>query len=1528
TKGTFSGSGTTYTLLVTPSGSADVVVTVAADAATDGLNTGPTSAVSATAIWDAAALTVAISGVPAIINSTAALNVTFTFSKAVSGFVTQDVMVTGGMKGTFFAANTTTYTLMVTPTSGSNVTVTVAADAATDGLTTGPASAVSATAIWDSSIPTVAIMGVPPKIRTKTGFTATFTFSEDVTGFVKDDVTVSGGTKGIFTATNQAAYTLAVTPSGSADVVVTVTAGAATDGINAGPASAVSATATWDVAAPTVTITDVPAKINSTDQFTAKFTFSEAVTGFVTGDVSVTGGKKGTFSGSGTTYTLLVTPSGSADVVVTVAADAATDGLNTGPASEVSATATWDAAALTVAIGGVPAKINSRTTLNVTFTFSKAVTGFETGDVAVTGGGKSAFSGSGRSYAVSVTPSGLAHQLVVTVAAHAATDGVTTGPALPVSATAIWDASVPIVAIGGVPAKINSRTTLNVTFTFSEAVTGFVTDDVTVGGGTKGTFSATNASSYTLQVTPSGSADVVVTVAADAATDGINTAPVSAVSATANWDAIAPTVTITDVPAKINSTSAFTATFTFSEDVTGFAIGDVTVTGGSTGTFTATNTTTYTLAITPTSGSNVTVEVAANAATDGLNTGPTSAVSETATWDATAPTIAITDVPATISSTTDFTATFTFSEDVTGFATGDVSVSGGTKGTFTATNAQTYTLVITPSGSADVVVTVAADAATDGLNTGPASAVSATATWDAIPTVSISGLPPKINSTTPLTATFTFSEDVTGFTTQDVGIQGGTKGTFSGSGASYTLGVTPSGSADMLIIVVQDAATDAGSNTGPATAQSFESFWDVVAPTVSITNVPSKISSTRAFTARFTFSEEVTGFESGDVTTSGGTNGTFTAVSEDIYTLVVTPNGSADVVVTVAADAASDGANTGPTSAVSATATWDATPRNVLTSVSTLEIAEGSSGSYTVRLSSQPSGSVSMTITGTSFTDLTLDKTRLTFNPTGTTNLWSDPQTVTVTVDQDVDWNTDNVTLINTASGGEYGGVRAYVSIRTNDDETGPSPPHAYVVQSVHSFFNSVPLIAEEAAWLRIFPTANAANSISIPTAVATFYRNNQVTHTVNFASKTGPIPTEVWPQGDRLSYNAEIPASVIQSGLELVVEIDPDDTVPASLGVAKRIPQSGRISLGVVTAPDFNVTIVPLVTTGFTGFHDVEAIAQRVAASPDSDALLAGVRTLLPVKDISATAHATVTVSDRGIVFLINKVIALRVLEGGSGYWMGLHTDPLGGAGFARLGGSVSISIPNSIIIAHEFGHNLSLRHAPCGEGIVGVDANYPYSDGSIGSWGLNNNTIVYPDGTYDLMSYCFPRWISDYHFKKAADFRTSPAFSTIAEPPVAAKSSEPSLLLWGGIDADLRPYLEPIFVVEAAPSLPEASGPWQLVGHMASGTEMFNLTFAMPELDHGDGASAFAFVVPLEQDQVLNSVTLFGPGGSFTIDGEHNDPMAIVIDEATGQVTGFLKDFDPSGDSRVSAISNKFGGNAQRVLFSRGIPDPNVQN
>ncbi len=195
----------------------------------------------------------------------------------------------------------------------------------------------------DTTAPTVEITGVPEKINARDPFTVTFTFSEAVTGFAADDISVTNNAnKGTFTETSATVYTLTVTPTADADVKVTARANTATDGVNTGPANAVSDTAIWDASVPTVTITGVPAEILNRDPFTVTFTFSEDVTGFAADDVSVTNGDKSAFAGSGASYTLAVTPNANADVTVGVAANAASDGINTGPVSMVAQTAEWD----------------------------------------------------------------------------------------------------------------------------------------------------------------------------------------------------------------------------------------------------------------------------------------------------------------------------------------------------------------------------------------------------------------------------------------------------------------------------------------------------------------------------------------------------------------------------------------------------------------------------------------------------------------------------------------------------------------------------------------------------------------------------------------------------------------------------------------------------------------------------------------------------------------------------------------------------------------------------------------------------------------------------------------------------------------------------------------------------------------------------------------------------------------------------------------------------------------------------------
>ena len=98
----------------------------------------------------------------------------------------------------------------------------------------------------------------------------------------------------------------------------------------------------------------------------------------------------------------------------------------------------------------------------------------------------------------------------------------------------------------------------------------------------------------------------------------------------------------------------------------------------------------------------------------------------------------------------------------------------------------------------------------------------------------------------------------------------------------------------------------------------------------------------------------------------------------------------------------------------------------VTVSETALSIDEGGSGTYTVVLDSQPTGNVTVAIAGHAGTDLSLDKTSLTF----TASTWDTAQTVTVTAAEDDDAASDTaVTLTHTANGGGYVDVQETVTV-------------------------------------------------------------------------------------------------------------------------------------------------------------------------------------------------------------------------------------------------------------------------------------------------------------------------------------------------------------------------------------------------------------------------------------------------------------------------------------------------------------------
>lgn len=105
-----------------------------------------------------------------------------------------------------------------------------------------------------------------------------------------------------------------------------------------------------------------------------------------------------------------------------------------------------------------------------------------------------------------------------------------------------------------------------------------------------------------------------------------------------------------------------------------------------------------------------------------------------------------------------------------------------------------------------------------------------------------------------------------------------------------------------------------------------------------------------------------------------------------------------------------------------------------------------------------------------------------------------------------------------------------------------------------------------------------------------------------------------------------------------------------------------------------------------------------------------------------------------------------------------------------------------------------------------------------------------------------------------------------------------------------------------------------------------VFSYPFDMPEIGDAEGEeTSFVFALPVQREWAgnLSSITLSGPGGSATLDESTDRPMAILRDQRTGQVRGFLSDL-PSGEAaQVAAKRAVVADPTLEVLFSRGIPD-----
>jgi hypothetical protein len=254
--------------------------------------------------------------------------VTFTFSEAVSGFTTTDATVPNG---TLTAATSMDGGITWTATFTPNADVRDATNVITVPLTgvfdlagnfaAGPAD--SGNYSVSTVRPTASVTVFDNALTAGETTPVNFTFSEAVSGFTGDDVTVPNGTLSALSSTDGGVtWTATLTPTAnifdSSNVIVLDLARVRNVDGNAGTGTAASNNYRVHTQRPTATVVVSDTELTAGETALVTFAFSEVVTGFTSDDIAVANGALTAPSSAdgGVTWTATFTPN--ADIAVSV----------------------------------------------------------------------------------------------------------------------------------------------------------------------------------------------------------------------------------------------------------------------------------------------------------------------------------------------------------------------------------------------------------------------------------------------------------------------------------------------------------------------------------------------------------------------------------------------------------------------------------------------------------------------------------------------------------------------------------------------------------------------------------------------------------------------------------------------------------------------------------------------------------------------------------------------------------------------------------------------------------------------------------------------------------------------------------------------------------------------------------------------------------------------------------------------------------------------------------------------------------
>ncbi|WP_413427150.1 Ig-like domain-containing protein, partial [Pseudomonas sp. Pseusp3] len=801
--------------------------------------------------------------------------VTITFSEAVSGFTNADLTIANG---TLTAVSSSdggiTWTATFTPSASINDTtnlITLDNTGVSDlAGNTGSGTTDSNNYAIDTLRPTATIVLADATLSAGETSLVTITFSEAVSGFTNADLTIVNGTlTAVSSSDSGITWTATFTPTAGVNDtsnIITLNNTGVTDlAGNTGSGTTNSGNYTIDTVLPTATIVIADNALQSGETSLVTITFSEAVTGFDNSDLTIANGTLTSVSSSdgGVTWTATFTPTSAitdtSNVITLDNSGVQNASGNAGSGTTDSNNYAIDTQRPTATIVVADNALNIGETSLVTITFSEAVSGFDNSDLLIDNATLSAVSSSdgGITWTAILTPAAsIADPTnLITLDNTGVTDVAgNTGSGTTDSNNYAIDNQRPTAIVVMADTDLHPGETTLVTITFSEAVSGLDSSDLSVANGTlSGLSSSDGGVTWTTTFTPTAAitdTSNLITLDNSGVTDAAGNAG-SRVTNSANYlvQTSVPTASIVIADTALKAGETTLVTITFSEAVSGFSNADLTIANGTLSSVSSSDggitwTATFTPASNVTDTNNLITLDNSGVANVSGNTGSGTTDSSNLAIDTALPTATIEVADTALSTGETSLVTITFSEAVSGFDNSDLTIANGTlsnvsssDGGITWTATFTPTLDITDTSSTIVLNTAGVQDLAG--NAGSGTVNSNTYDIDTqIPTATIVVANPNLGVGQTSQVTITFNEAVSGFDLSDISIANGTLSDLSSSdgGKTWTATLTPAANVNIasnVISINYAGISDMAGNSGSGVSQS-DNFVINTVPTSSV----------------------------------------------------------------------------------------------------------------------------------------------------------------------------------------------------------------------------------------------------------------------------------------------------------------------------------------------------------------------------------------------------------------------------------------------------------------------------------------------------------------------------------------------------------------------------------------------------------------------------------------------------------------------------------------------------------------------